>query len=234
LQARSAASEAEVEKLRLLIKQLQRTLYGRRSEKIDPGQLQLGLEDLEQSIGMAEAAQEAASPGKPDGERRAATSRRNRGNLPQHLPREEIVIAPQSTACPCCGGAMHVIGEEASEQLDIVPAQLKVIVTRRPRYGCRTCEGAVGQAPAPNRPIDGGIATEALIAHVIVSKYADHCPLYRQAQIFARQGIELDRSTLAGELVGVLELASRRTAKSPAVFRPPGWLSSKRPAKAAV
>jgi transposase len=198
LRACSQASAAEVEKLRLLIKQLQRALYGRRSEKLDPDQLQFGLEDLEQSIGMAEAAQEAASPGKPDGERRAATSRRNRGNLPQHLPREEIVIAPQSTACPCCGGAMHVIGEEASEQLDIVPAQLKVIVTRRPRYGCRTCEGAVVQAPAPNRPIDGGMATEALIAHVIVSKYADHCPLYRQAQIFARQGIELDRSTLAG------------------------------------
>jgi len=197
LRARSAASEAEVEKLRLLIKQLQRAMYGRRSEKIDPDQLQLGLEDIEQSIAMAEAASEAAAAKPPEGERRAATVRRNRGNLPKHLPREEIVIAPQSTACPCCGGAMHVIGEDASEQLDVIPAQFKVIVTRRPRYGCRTCEGAVVQAPAPSRPIDGGMASEALIAHVIVGKYADHCPLYRQAQIFARQGIDLDRSTLA-------------------------------------
>ena len=82
---------------------------------------------------------------------------------------------------------MHVIGEDVGQQLDFVPAQFKVIVTRRPRYGCRACEGAVVQAHAPNRPIDGGMATEGLLAHIIVSKYADHCPLYRQAQIFARQ-----------------------------------------------
>jgi transposase len=198
LRAQSAARQAEVEKLRLLIKQLQRAMYGRRSERIDPDQLQLGLEDLEQSIGMAEAAEDAAESGKPASARRAAKARRNRGHLPKHLPREEVVVAPARTACPCCGGSMHVIGEDVSEQLDIVPAQFKVIVTRRPRYGCRTCEGAVVQAPAPSRPIDGGMASEALLAHVIVSKYADHCPLYRQAQIFARQGIELDRSTLAG------------------------------------
>ena len=193
LQARSDARRAEIDKLRFLIRQLQRALYGRRSEKSDPEQLQLGLEDLEQSIAMAEAATQAAQPGG----RPAPTSRRNRGNLPKDLPREEIVIEPESKACPCCGGAMHIIGEDVAEQLDIVPAQFKVIVTRRPRYGCRACEGAVVQAPAPNRPIDGGMATEALIAHVIVSKYADHCPLYRQAQIFARHGIDLDRSTLA-------------------------------------
>src|SRR5215213_8444557 len=86
----------------------------------------------------------------------------------------------------------HAIGEDTSEMLDIVPAQLRVKVIRRPRYGCRACAEAVVQAPAPERPITGGMATEALLAHVLVAKYADFLPLYRQAQIFARQGIELD------------------------------------------
>jgi len=96
--------------------------------------------------------------------------------------------------CPCCGGAMHAIGELRSEQLDIVPAQLRVRVTRRPRYACRTCEGAVVVAPAPERPIDGGMATEALVAHVLVSKFCDSLPLYRQSQMLARQGVTLDRA----------------------------------------
>jgi transposase len=91
---------------------------------------------------------------------------------------------------------LHVIGEDRAEMLDYVPAQLRVRAIRRPRYGCRACEEAVVQAPAPERPIDGGMATEALLAHVLVNKYADHLPLYRQAQIFARQGVTLDRSTL--------------------------------------
>jgi transposase len=92
---------------------------------------------------------------------------------------------------------MHVMGEDRSERLDVVPAQFKVIVTRRPKYACRACEEAVVQAPARPRLIESGIPTENLIAHVLVAKYADHCPLYRQAQIYARQGVELDRSTLA-------------------------------------
>ena len=92
---------------------------------------------------------------------------------------------------------MHVMGESRSERLDVVPAQFKVIVTRRPKYACRGCEEAVVQAPAPARLIESGIPTENLIAHVLVAKYADHLPLYRQAQIYARQGVELDRSTLA-------------------------------------
>jgi transposase len=92
------------------------------------------------------------------------------------------------------------MGELRSEQLDIVPAQLRVRVTRRPRYGCRACEGAVVVAPAPERPIDGGMATEAMIAHVLVSKFCDALPLYRQSQMLARQGITLDRSTLSNWL----------------------------------
>ena len=127
---------------------------------------------------------------------RPGSRRRNLGALPAHLPRVEVLVDVEDKSCPCCGGAMHVIGEDASEMLDIVPAVLRVRVIRRPRYGCRACEGAVVQAPAPERPVTGGMATEALLAHVLVAKYADFLPLYRQAGIFARQGIDLDRSTL--------------------------------------
>src|SRR5215204_3961768 len=193
--AESNAAQAEIEKLRLLIRQLQRGQFGRRSEKLDPDQLQLGLEDLEQTIAAAEAAQEAASrsSGTP---RPPRSRRRNLGALPAHLPRLEVLVDLEDKSCPCCGGVLHAIGEDTSEMLDLVPAVLRVKVIRRPRYACRACEEAVVQAPAPERPITRGMATEALLAHVLVAKYADFLPLYRQAGIFARQGIELDRSTL--------------------------------------
>jgi transposase len=189
------AAQAEIEKLRLLIRQLQRGQFGRRSERLDPDQLQLGLEDLEQTVAAAEAAQEevAARNGTP---RPPRVRRRNLGALPAHLPRVEVLVDVEDKSCPCCGESLHLIGEDTSEMLDVIPAQLRVKVIRRPRYGCRACEEGVVQAPAPERPITGGMATEALLAQVLVSKYADHLPLYRQAQIFARQGIELDRSTL--------------------------------------
>src|SRR3954470_4682020 len=189
------AAQAEVDKLRLLIRQLQRGQFGRRSEKLDPDQLQLGLEDLEQTAAAAEAAQEevAARNSTP---RPPRVRRRNWGALPAHLPRVEVLVDIEDKSCPCCGGALHVIGEDTGEMLDIVPAVLRVRVTRRPRYACRACEEAVVQAPAPERPITGGMATEALLAHVLVAKYGDFLPLYRQAGLFARQGIELDRSTL--------------------------------------
>src|SRR5436305_4111710 len=189
------AAQAEIEKLRLLIRQLQRNRFGRRSERLEPDQLQLGLEDLEQTVAAAEAAQEeaAARSGAP---RAPRARRRNLGALPAHLPRVELLLDVEDKTCPCCGGAMHVIGEDASEMLDIVPAVLRVKVIRRPRYGCRTCEEAVVQAPAPERPVTGGMASEALLAHVLVAKYGDFLPLYRQAGIFARQGVALDRSTL--------------------------------------
>jgi transposase len=189
------AAQAEIEKLRLLIRQLQRGQFGRRSERLDPDQLQLGLEDLEQTAAAAEAAQEEAAA-RGSTPRTPRVRRRNLGSLPVHLPRVEVLVDLEDKNCPCCGGALHVIGEDTSEMLDIVPAQLRVKVIRRPRYACRACEEAVVQAPAPERPISGGMATEALLAHVLVAKYADHLPLYRQAGIFARQGIELDRSTL--------------------------------------
>src|SRR5689334_17849857 len=189
------AAQAEIEKLRLLIRQLQRGRFGRRSERLDPDQLQLGLEDLEQAAAAAEAAREevAARSGTP---RPPRVRRRTLGALPAHLPRVEVLVDLEDKSCPCCGGALHAIGEDREEMLDIVPAVLRVRVIRRPRYGCRACEGAVVQAPAPERPVTGGMATEALLAHVLVAKYGDFLPLYRQAQIFARQGVELDRSTL--------------------------------------
>ena len=190
--------EAEIDKLQRLIQRLLRHQFGRRSEQLSPDQLQLGLEDLEQSLAANQAAQDAADPArnKPP-PRRAPPANRNHGALPTHLPRYEVLIDVERRDCPCCGGLLHAIGELRSEQLDIVPAQLRVRVTRRPRYACRTCEQAVVVAPAPERPIDGGMATEAMIAHVLVSKFCDALPLYRQSQMLARQGITLDRSTLS-------------------------------------
>jgi transposase len=187
-------ANAEVEKLQLIIKELIRNRYGARSEKLDPDQLQLALEEVAQSLGLAQTVVETANK-QVTGER--MPPQRNRGALPPHLPRVEIVVDVEDKRCPCCGGPMHVIGEDVAEMLDVVPALYQVKVIRRPRYGCRGCEGAVVQAPAPERPLTGGMATEAVLAQVLVAKYSDHLPLYRQAQIFARHGIDLDRSTLA-------------------------------------
>jgi transposase len=186
--------QAENEKLWLLIQRLLRHRYGPRSEKLDLDQLQFGLEDEEQGAAEGEAAEDAAAP---ERRRRTQPANRNRGALPVHLPRYEVVIDIESRDCPCCGGALHQIGEDRTEQLDIVPSQLRVKVLCRPRYACRACEGAVVQASAPERPIDGGMATEALVTHVVVSKFCDSLPLYRQAQMLKRQGIALDRSTLS-------------------------------------
>jgi transposase len=187
--------QAENERLQLLIQRLLRHRYGPRSEQLDADQLQLVLEDEEQAAAEKKAAKEAAEPSEKRRQTRPAN--RNRGALPAHLPRFEVVIDLASKECPCCGGTLHKIGEERTEPLDMVPSQLRVKVTCRPRYACRVCEGAVVQAPAPERPIDGGVATEALLVHVVVSKFCDSLPLYRQAQMFKRQGITLDRSTLS-------------------------------------
>ena len=183
------------DRLHHLIRQLQRLRFGRRSEKLDPDQLNLALEDVEQAVAEIEAQQEKADPAFKRA--RAETRRAGRGSLPEHLPRVEIVIEPENTACRCCGSAMQVIGEDRSSRLDVIPAQYRVLITRRPKYACRTCQEGVVQAAAPARLIAGGLPTERLVAQVLVAKYADHCPLYRQAQILARQGIVIDRSTLA-------------------------------------
>jgi transposase len=108
-----------------------------------------------------------------------------------------VVLAPEATACPCCQGPLVEIGVDAAERLDVIPAQFRVVVTKRPKLACRACPGIVLQEPAPPRLIEGGMPTEATVAHVLVSRYADHLPLYRQSQILARQEIEIGREVLA-------------------------------------
>jgi transposase len=195
LKAMLLAERAESERLRQIIKELQRHRFGRRAESLPEEQLQLGLEETEQ----VEAAGHAENEEKVPVERtaRAARRRANRGALPAHLPRVEMVVDVESTICPGCSGPLHRIGEDVAERLDIVPAQFRVLVVRRPKYACRVCEDVVVQTAAPARLIEGGLPTEATVAQVLVSKYADHLPLYRQAQMYARQGVKLDRSTLA-------------------------------------
>lgn len=186
---------ARNERLDHIITVLRRARFGRSSERIDDDQIELALEDVETAFAAEDAAAETHNETIKAGS--AKKRRANRGHLPTHLPREEIVVEPDAKSCPFCGGALHAIGEDVSERLDKVPAKLRVIVTRRPKYVCRSCTDGVIQAPAPNRLIAGGLPTEALIADVLVSKYADHLPLYRQSQILAREGVTIDRSPLA-------------------------------------
>jgi len=195
LEDRVAVLEAQSERYEHIIAQLRRLQFAARSEKLDKDQLQLAFEDLQQGLAEIEGEEEKADPELKT--HRTRQRREKRPSLPDHLPQVEVVIEPASTACPCCAGAMHVIGEEVSKRLDVVPAQYQVIVTHRPKYACRACEGQVVQAPATPRLIEGGLPTERMVAQVLVAKYADHTPLYRQAQGLARQGIEIDRSTLA-------------------------------------
>ncbi|MEP2986055.1 IS66 family transposase [Roseibium sp.] len=199
-QTREAGKDAQIvrkderiERLEKLVAAFKQAAFGRKSEKTDPDQFDLALEDLETAMAAIHAEDEADAPA---GNRINKPRATNRGSLPKHLPRVEEVIEPESLVC-ACGGCLHCIGEDVSERLDVIPAQFRVIVTRRPKYACRACTDGVVQAPAPARLIHAGLPTEATVAHVLVSKYADHLPLYRQAQIMSRQGIDLDRSTLA-------------------------------------
>src|ERR1700681_606242 len=186
---------SQMDRLRHLLRQLQRAQFGRRSEKLDPEQLQLAIEDIEQAVASDEAAEDKKDLA---GARKRADKRRaNRGALPAHLPHVDVTIAPEDTNCPCCRAPMHVIGEETSRRLDVIPAQFRVIVTHRPKYACRACEQAVVQAPAPERLIRGGLPTEAMVAYVLVAKYAWHLPLYRQSQMLVAQGIDIKRAILA-------------------------------------
>jgi transposase len=195
LKAMLLAERTRNDRLVQIIKEMQRHRFGRRAETLPEDQMLLALEEVEQT----EAGAAAAAEGKSSDEREKAARKRrtNRGALPPHLPRIETTVDIEDKACPCCKNMLHRIGEDVSERLDIVPAQFRVLVVRRPKYACRACEDGVVQSPAPARLIEGGLPTEATVAHVLVAKYADHLPLYRQAQIYARQGINLDRSTLA-------------------------------------
>jgi transposase len=181
-----------------MVAALKRTVYGPRSEKLiaETAQLPLDLDDLIFSEPSTAANDDAVGPqpARPSSPR--PTAARNIGALPKHLPRYEVMIEPESDVCPCCGGTMHVIGEDVSEQLDVIPAVLRVKRIRRPRYGCRSCESAVVQAKAPPRLVENGMATTAMVTSIVVGKFAWHLPLNRQTDILRGQGIALDRSTL--------------------------------------
>jgi transposase len=203
-QAELDSRTTEIENLKLLIFKLKRIHFAPRSEKYDHDirQLELRLEDLE-------ANQAAAEPPPPVPAtvvlKQQAPRKPARRPLPAALPRETETIAPKQEACPDCGGTLRHLGEDVSETLEYVPARFKVIRTARPKLSCAGCSQIV-QAPAPSRPIDRGLAGPGLLAHVLVSKYADHLPLYRQAEIYQREGVELDRSTLADWVGGVSRL----------------------------
>ena len=195
LRSRVTSLTDQNRRLEHLLNELRRAMFGPKSEKLHPDQLLLAFEELEGALAEAEADAPASATPTPRAKRPAAE--RNLGHLPAHLARTYKVIEPESTLCPCGCGEMVKIGEDRTERLDVVPAQLQVIVTIRPKYACRKCEEGVTQAPAPAHLVEGGLPTEGMLAHVLVSKFADHLPLYRQAQIYARSGIDLHRSTLA-------------------------------------
>lgn len=195
LQALVIAKDDRIVRLEKLVADFKRALFGSKSEKVSTEQYELALEDIEAAMAAihAEGEQDISSREKPK------PRRTNRRSLPKHLPRVEEVIEPNSIVC-YCGCERHIIGEDVSERLDIVPSQFRVLVTRRSKYACRSCENGIILAPAKAHLIEGGMPTEVTLATIAINKHADHLPLYRQANIFARQGVHLDRSTLAAWL----------------------------------
>ena len=194
------ALDAENEKLRVLMRTLNDMIFGKRSERlaaIVAEQLALELDDLATGVTPPLPANDDTPATKPPASPRKK-ARRNIGALPKHLPRCEQVIEPDTTACRCCAGRVHKIGEDVNEVLDVIPAILRVLRTIRPKYACRGCTDGVVQAKVLPRLIESGMASTALVTHVVVSKFAWYLPLYRQVQILAGQGIQLDRATLAG------------------------------------
>jgi transposase len=194
---RDRADMAErVARLEHLIAELRRARFGRSSEKLSADQLEMAFEDIETAIVEAQAEAGAAAGPAPKADGGPKPHRRSR-TLPRDLPREERLVEPDDLTCPCGCGPMVRIGEDRSERLDVAPARFRVIVTVRPRYACPKGRTGVRQAPPPPSLIEGGLPTEATLAHVVVSKFADHLPLYRQAQIMARQGVPIERATLS-------------------------------------
>src|SRR6266851_2009586 len=221
------ALDAENEKLRVAMQTLKDMIFGKRSERfavIVAEQLALELDDLATGVMPPAPANDDAPATKPPARPRQK-ARRNIGALPKHLPRCEQVLEPDTTACPCCEGRLHKIGEDVSEVLDVIPAILRVLRTIRPKYACRGCTDGVVQAKVLPRLIESGMASTALVSHVVVSKFAWYLPLYRQVQILAGQGVHLDRATLAGWvkraawwLKSLYELQLRTIQASPRLF----------------
>jgi transposase len=186
-----------IERLQTMIAHLRRMQFGRKSEKIDRQveQLELELEELESAkAARLEELERKLEPAKVASV--AAVRKPVRRALPNHLPREVETYMPAAQDCPACGAELNKLGEDVSEVLEWVPASFKVIRHIRPKMCCSKCDVIV-QAEAPSRPIARGMAGAGLLAHVLVSKYADHLPLHRQSEIYAREGVELERSTLA-------------------------------------
>jgi len=187
--------EREIEHLQLLLAKLHRMQFGRKSEKVmrQIEQLELRLEELEANRG-----EKQSTPSQPmlPPDSSPTPAKPARRALPEHLPRETRRHEPQERVCPQCQGELRKLGEDVSEMLEYVPASFVVIRHVRTKLSCTQCDCIV-QAEAPSRPIERGLAGPGLLAHVLVSKYCDHQPLYRQAEIYARQGVELERSTMA-------------------------------------
>ncbi len=197
LQAAREGLKAQVlrnEQLKLRLSRLLRERFGASSEKLRGTleQLELLLGDLEEQIAETSPAEPEPRAAEADAAKRRKPARRP---LPESLPREVVEHAAPCT-CPQCGGALHPLGEDVTEVLDYVPGTFRVIRHVRPKLSCRSCE-SIAQAPAPELPIRRGLAAAGMLAHVLVAKYCDHLPLYRQAEIYARNGVDLDRSTLA-------------------------------------
>src|SRR5271168_940859 len=199
-----ASRDEEIERLKMLIAKLRRMQFGRKSEKLDRQieQLELRLDELEASRAEKMASTSATPTAGPVVNQ---TAKRARQPLPAHLPRETRKVLPKQEACPDCGGKLKQLGEDVSETLEYVPEHFKVIRQVRPKLACACCDTIV-QAEAASRPIARGMAGPGLQAHVLVSKYCDHLPLYRQSEIYAREGVELDRSTLADWVGGTSAL----------------------------
>jgi transposase len=193
------SQKSEIERMKLLILKLKRLQFGRKPEKIDRRieQLELRLEELE-----ATQAETAPEPGSAlEAALEPVRRKPARRELPPELPRETVVQEPAEKSCPDCGGALRKLGEDVSETLEYEPARFKVIRRVRPKLSCGCCDRIV-QAPAASRAIERGLAGPGLLAHGLTAKYGQHLPLYRQAEIYAREGVELERSTLAGWVGG--------------------------------
>jgi len=193
----------QIDHLKLMIEKLRRAMFGKKSEKIavQLEQLEFHLEELESAQAEVETAIEAV---RPAGEVKPRSPRKP---LPEYLPREVVTHLPQGDCCSGCGGALRQFGEDVSEQLEYVPDSFKVIRHVRPKFACNSCDRVV-EAPASSRPIERGLAGPGLLAHVLMSKFGDHLPLYRQSEIYARQGVDIERSTLAGWVGAASELLS--------------------------
>jgi len=201
------AKALEIEKYKLQIARLRRMQFGRSSEKITRTieQLELKLEELEAESPAAtgDASGEPPQPGEPSSSDRKKSERRA---LPAHLPCRDVVHEPSCT-CPTCGGEMRKVGEDVTRVLDYIPGHFEVVRHVRPAFSCRRCESMV-QKPMPSLPIERGQAGPGLLAHILVGKYCDHLPLYRQSGIYAREGVDLDRTTMATWVGKVTALAA--------------------------